>query len=177
MKSTGIKTLCFQVMVLTTLAAASARAIHAQRPPGGWVEDRFGWETNGGVDHNENPPCSHWSSTARYVFTTAPGNLDLEVFIKPLGTSADSDVCYDVSLSDVTTNHRHGILRPTIGKLSPRTKGRGEQRQSYTESSRYSIPEEARIMIVIQTSGRFSYRIRLKGPKAAPEPPSPAKPQ
>jgi len=164
-------------MIFAAIAAASMAVAYGQRSKGGWFEDRTGWINEGSVNQNENPPCSRWIATRRYVFTTAPGNLDLEFFIKPLGTSADSDVCYDVTLSDITTNHRHGTLRPTIGKLSPRTKGRGEPRQSYTETRRYSIPEEARIMIVIQTSGRFEYRIRLKGPKAAPEPPSPQKPQ
>jgi|GEM_PF-2537933 len=178
MKVMRTNKLALRMIVLAAITAASTATILAQgRPKGGWFEERFGWVNEDSVDQNETPPCARWTETRRYVFTTAPGNLDLEVFIKPFGSSADSDVCYDVSLSDVTANHRHGTLRPSIGKLSPRTKGRGEPRQSYTETRRYSIPDESRIMLIIQVSGRFNYRITLKGPKEAPEPPSPEKPQ
>jgi len=177
MKAMRTNKLALRMIVLAIAAASTATILAQGRPKGGWFEERNAWINERNVNQNETPPCSRWTETRRYVFTTAPGNLDLEVFIKPFGSSAESDVCYDVTLSDVTTNHRHGTLRPSIGKLSPRTKGRGEQRQSYTETRRYSIPDESRIMLVIQVSGRFDYRITLKGPKEAPEPPSPEKPQ
>ena len=116
---------------------------------GGWFEGRFKRGT--GVKPG----------------TAGPG-------VKP-GTTADpgagTGVRYNLTFNEYTENHTHGSgLRkpahplPAVGLIAPLENGKREV------SKKFILPEQTRLIMAVNVSGRFNYRIKLDGPIVGVDP-------
>jgi hypothetical protein len=132
-------------------------------------------------------PKSGWAKTFYFAFTAGPGELVITVRSQSpgrpgggwaewrFGTVTNSnfdhsvddphDVRYSVTFSEYTSNHRHGAgggttarSFPAIGLLAPKSTERREI------SKRITLPQTTKLIMAVNVSGRFDYRIDLDGP-------------
>jgi hypothetical protein len=67
-----------------------------------------------------------------------------------------------MTFNEATTNHSHGTPRgrnlATVGLLAPKSKEKRELSRTFT------LPEKTQLIMTVNVSGRFDYRIKLDGP-------------
>lgn len=141
-------------------------------------------------------PKSGWAETLYYEFTAGPGEIIVTVeswseentspeeatgrprggwfedrFKRPGTGGISGGVRYAVTFKEYADTHAHGTgngepIRPfpTISLIAPLTDGKRET------SKKITLSRETRLLITINLSGRFNYRIKFDGPSPDVDP-------
>jgi hypothetical protein len=145
-------------------------------------------------------PKTGWAKTFYYVFTAGPGEIEVtveswkgELTTQSLDPKKGSDSSsnsttpgrksggwfenrfdtgrhYAVTFHDYTTNHGHGAANTSakplasIELIDPKEEGKSEI------TRKFKLPEQTRIIMAVNLSGRFNYRIKLNGPVIGVDP-------
>ena len=99
-------------------------------------------------------PRSGWARTFYYVFTAKAGTWSAKV------TTEDSQegVRYNLSFNESSRPRRQWRRLPSVEVLDPQAlTGRDV-------SIRFSLSRQTRVLMIVNLSGKFDYRIKLDGP-------------
>jgi hypothetical protein len=116
-------------------------------------------ERTGGKDRTPGRPAGGWFE-GRFIVPNSNGAG---------GTNLGSrrGVRHNVTFEEYTTNHTHGVPGitrkparpfPAIGLIGPLEQGKREVSKTFT------LPKQARLIMILNLSGRFDYRIKVDGP-------------
>jgi hypothetical protein len=145
-------------------------------------------------------PKTGWAKTFYYVFTAGPGEMEVtveswkgELTTQRLDPKKDSNSnsnastpgrkaggwfenrfdtgrSYAVTLNEYTTTHSHGAVNTSAKSLASieLIDSREEGKSEITK--KFKLPEQTRIIMAVNLSGRFNYRIKLEGPVIGVDP-------
>jgi hypothetical protein len=139
-------------VILSALCPPSCKAQSTDRNNPTLLRTR---EINGRADYPV--PKSGWGRTFYYVFTANAGRWSAKVTTHALEDSL-AGVRYNVSFNQLSRQRLQRRRFPSVEVLDPLAlRGRDV-------SIRFSLSRQTRLLMIVNLSGKFDYRISLDGP-------------
>jgi hypothetical protein len=180
-RSQAVRNIVLAVGVLAALVGIYPGSCNAQSADKNHPTPVTGKEISGRADYPI--PNSGWGKTFYYIFDAGPGEMNVTVMSwsdnltsRASGgwfekrSNKGGGTRYSLTLNEYTTNHEHGTTRrtarpfPAIGLIAPLENGKREV------SKKFILPEQTRLIMAVNLSGRFNYRITFDGPIVSANP-------